>query len=696
MSKENIRESLKAALALVIAYGISLSQNWYDPAWAGFAVAMVAMPMFKIEDSIKKALLRFLGTIPGSIGGLIVISLAPQNRFLFMAIVCIWIGLSTYMMIADKKHSYFWNVVGFTMLIISTTVTDSESTMYQHALYRIMENITGIVVYTVVSLLVAPNFKQSSASNSLKKVLVEVSSIFDYLNTPLSHSSISEEFYAKIKSLESTIIALEDEIAGGLFDDKIHSSNKKKWNQILKEVKQITETITSISVIKKDIYHINQKTEVVNFDPIFKQVKDSIRNLEDIIDGETVEVKPLGQFATPNFNKSLSHLGKVYQQGLVNEYNNLHRIISNLQDSITFIFIEKEKEDKISIKEYISEYFQSISINRDYMKRTMYVVIVTGSSFLIWLLFNPPGHIQWYSSAGVNAMAIANTPQMKGKDLLWPYVWLCIGLTIVYTLILPEFNSFAGLAFILFIYMFLQHMYLRGFAYIAASLGLMMIGFSNGQQYNFYNFINSNLFDILYVFWVIVIGYFLSSTRAEKLFVQKINRFFKSANILLENSVNNTSLFNKNLLLTDIKTIPKSLDIIKDSIDYQYFNQVKKDELDQLIMMLFSVSKRLQYVIEKNENNKYCQKDLEDEVALLVEEISEQLKLLSKGNKGDTEDIFSTLMMSYKRITTSVNEEELNSLNVLSSYSIFYEALYGYIHINNSLKISTLKEERFS
>ena len=37
------KEAIKTALAMAIAYGISLGMGWENPYWAGFAVAMISL-----------------------------------------------------------------------------------------------------------------------------------------------------------------------------------------------------------------------------------------------------------------------------------------------------------------------------------------------------------------------------------------------------------------------------------------------------------------------------------------------------------------------------------------------------------------------------------------------------------------------------------------------------------------------------
>jgi uncharacterized membrane protein YccC len=73
------KEAIKVALAFTLVYAIALRIAWMNPYWAGFAVVMIALPT--AGQSIHKGLNRMAGTIPGCIVGLVMLSVAPQSRW---------------------------------------------------------------------------------------------------------------------------------------------------------------------------------------------------------------------------------------------------------------------------------------------------------------------------------------------------------------------------------------------------------------------------------------------------------------------------------------------------------------------------------------------------------------------------------------------------------------------------------------
>ena len=93
MLSTRTKEATKTALAMTIAYGIALSMDWDRPYWAGFAVAMISLST--IGQSLNKGAMRMLGTLVAVIVSLTLIALFPQDRWWFMVVLSIFVGVCT-------------------------------------------------------------------------------------------------------------------------------------------------------------------------------------------------------------------------------------------------------------------------------------------------------------------------------------------------------------------------------------------------------------------------------------------------------------------------------------------------------------------------------------------------------------------------------------------------------------------------
>jgi len=144
---DEAKEATRVALALVTVFYIGLSLGWMNPYWAGWAVAMVALA--SSGQSLRKGVLRVLGSLLGCTMALVLLSLATQNRWLFGLLGAFWVAVMSYAMMADKERTYMWNVAGWTCLLIAITGPSSSENAFEHAMFRTLETIMGVVVYTL-------------------------------------------------------------------------------------------------------------------------------------------------------------------------------------------------------------------------------------------------------------------------------------------------------------------------------------------------------------------------------------------------------------------------------------------------------------------------------------------------------------------------------------------------------------------
>jgi len=94
--------------------------------------------------------MRMLGTLVAIVAAFTFLALFPQQRWLFMAIVSLYVGFCAYMM-TGKKHQYFWYPSGFICVVISVDSSNSLSA-FQIAVERAQETGTEILVYSLVSM----------------------------------------------------------------------------------------------------------------------------------------------------------------------------------------------------------------------------------------------------------------------------------------------------------------------------------------------------------------------------------------------------------------------------------------------------------------------------------------------------------------------------------------------------------------
>ena len=161
-----IKEAIKTGLAFALVFGLAMQFGWMNPYWAGWAVAVIALPT--TGESLRKGALRVLGTIPGCLAALVINALAPQERWTFLLLTCGWVFLTSYLMVSSKKYSYVWVMAAYVCLIILQPDADSSENMFESAVFRTVETAMGVVVYTLIAVFLWPRtnlgaIKRSSA-----------------------------------------------------------------------------------------------------------------------------------------------------------------------------------------------------------------------------------------------------------------------------------------------------------------------------------------------------------------------------------------------------------------------------------------------------------------------------------------------------------------------------------------------------
>ena len=166
--KTKFKEAFKIALAFALVYAIALKVNWLSPSWAGWSV--IAIAASSSGQSINKGILRLAGTLFACLVGLGIISIAAQERFLFMGLTAVWLFIASYMMQSSKSRSYFWFVAGYVCLVI-TAAGPSPLGGFYVAVFRSMDTALGIIVYTLVTVFIWPNSNLGSIKKTANVLL---------------------------------------------------------------------------------------------------------------------------------------------------------------------------------------------------------------------------------------------------------------------------------------------------------------------------------------------------------------------------------------------------------------------------------------------------------------------------------------------------------------------------------------------
>ncbi len=119
-----------------------------------------------------------VGTIPGCLAALIIQALAPQERWTFILLTCGWVFFTVYLMLSRKKYSYVWTMSCYVCLIILLSDPDSSANMFQSAVFRTVETVMGVVVYTLIAVFLWPRTNLGAIKKSSAELAATLNDIY--------------------------------------------------------------------------------------------------------------------------------------------------------------------------------------------------------------------------------------------------------------------------------------------------------------------------------------------------------------------------------------------------------------------------------------------------------------------------------------------------------------------------------------
>ena len=145
----------KSLLAIYLAAWLAMWLQLEQPATTMITVAIVMHPHSGMV--LAKSFYRVVGTLCGSLCGLVLLSVFPQQRELFLLSLSLWVALCAGGATLYRNFmSYGFVLAGYTAAIVSLPAIGGPLNVFDSAVMRVSEVLLGIVVAAVVSDLVFP------------------------------------------------------------------------------------------------------------------------------------------------------------------------------------------------------------------------------------------------------------------------------------------------------------------------------------------------------------------------------------------------------------------------------------------------------------------------------------------------------------------------------------------------------------
>ena len=598
------KEAIKTGLALVLVYAIALNLNWMNPYWAGWAVAMIALST--AGESIHKGMLRLAGTIPGCLSALVILSLAPQSRWLFLLLSCTWIFFTTYMMLVDKQRSYFWNVAGFVCLIILVTGPDSSANLFTHAVFRTVETGMGVIVYTLVTVFLWPQTNWGAIKKTGSMLAATQAALLlggrDILIDGRTSAKLMKLHGQEVQQVAQFVQVLQAE---GSESYEVHEM-RHAWGHFYGLSKEVMESLDRWHIGIGDLAGINLNAKFPGLPACLDELRDRFTEIQGLLGGAPPKHEPEAISLTVDHGtlKGLGYLDRAALEVTRQELVKLEVLTRSMLGCVRNIMGESVHVVSTELTTSPRPRFYGFAlpvVDMDHLKGAAFVAISAAVGFLLWIYIDPPGHIGWFQFVGTVAMAVAATQQIK-VTVLAKAIGLAsaIGL-LAYVFIMPQLSSFFGLGLLLFLSVFVVCYFYTGLARMAGIIAIINeISVLNPQSYNFAAMANGLFFTVAGLLFVFAMSYMLRSPRPEKAILQLVHRFFRSAAFMVARMESNphsshtvTERWWADFHRHELKTLPAKITAWDRAIDRTKFPVNTPEHVQGLITSLQTLVYRL-------------------------------------------------------------------------------------------------------
>ena len=605
------KEAVKTALAMVIAFGIALAMGWDRPYWAGLTVAVVSRGT--LGESVIHAGWRILGTLTAAVVAISLIALFPQDRWLFMLYLSLWIGLCVYMVV-DVNREYFWTVSAFVSMIIAIdSGPDFSINAFDTAILRAQETGLGVLVYSLVALLLWPTSSRptfEAAARQLAKTHRALAGA--YLKEMRGQGNAVETADLRVREVQQHT-RFDQLLDAAVGDNWEVWEVRRHWRRYGLQVAELTTTLERWRESFDELRDLDLPSLFPNLTAFGAEIEARFAQAGRMLDDQEPNGQPVAvELAIDEEQlRSLSNFDRAAVAVTRLRLQRLERLTQSLCKNLSYI---KGLGPAPGLAEIAGAPVVNQTLDLDRLTSAVRQIVIIWLAVLIW--FFVPGmpdgtaFVIMSASFGIN---LAVRPQFSVSAMVVPIAGGIFLALLLYVFLMPRLETFTGLGLMLFTVTFATN-YIFGsdrprdvmVRRLGLAMFLIIISISNDQTYDFLGRINTATAIALILPLIGITAYIPVSLQPDEAFLRLLRRFFRSSDYLMSTMRwgRKETLFNKwrkKFHAYEVATLPRKLGVWSRFIETRLCG-LSPEHLNALVANLGSVSYRIQELLEARAN----------------------------------------------------------------------------------------------
>ena len=528
------KEAIKTALAMVIAYGIALAMDWDRPYWAGFAVAFVSLATY--GQSLNKAALRMAGTGVGVVVAFLLIMFFPQQRWLFIIFLSLWVGFCAYLM-GGEQRQYFWQVSGFVAAVVALDSGPDPVNAFATAVLRAQETGMGILVYSLVACLLWPSRSGAACEAAARELLAAQSDLYEGCRGRGLRTATAADTWKLSVALRQAQQKFDGLLAAAQTDTFEIWEARAQWQQFQARTRALS----------RSLYRWRDSLDGlqdIDLNKIFTSLQSADSLLGKRFKGLLAAMDAPG--AVPA-QSAVDLAVDADRAGVLSAFQKAELTAARLRWRQVEANTRSLLETILALRSDTTQLPQDVApalripraLDPDRLLASMRVMLILWVAYLAWIYVpDLPGGIGIVSISAPLGLILVSTPQLRVFQLFKPAMisTLCAGL--IYMLLMPKLTTFFELGLMLFAFtFFICYQFAAPAQMLGRAFGLAMFlnvaSISNDQVYSFMVVANTALL-LPFVFLCLAISTVLPVRQLpERRFRQLLMRYFRSSEYLL-------------------------------------------------------------------------------------------------------------------------------------------------------------------
>ena len=235
-----IQEAFKLALSMMLMYWLALWMDWDMPKYGGLAIVLVSLGT--TGASLRKGLMRIVGTTFGLAIGLLVLAWFAQDRWVTMVFLAVYLVVIGYFM-QGSRYNYAWFVAGFMPSLVWASTYMNVDNAFHYAIFRYLETTAGIVIYTLVSTLLWPRYAGVQLNLQGKNLWAGIRELFGLYRLQMGDGKPPEKAPDLRAQLAGTLAQMMTTLEAAYVDTPSVREQRKVWETLRVNVRALADAM---------------------------------------------------------------------------------------------------------------------------------------------------------------------------------------------------------------------------------------------------------------------------------------------------------------------------------------------------------------------------------------------------------------------------------------------------------------------